>query len=88
MIHIRPVSDLRNKFAEIEKIVSEGQPVYLTKNGYGCMVVRSIEQDSAISDYEEAILDECDERLKSGNITWLTHDEVFGELRRRLNEKL
>ena len=43
MIHIRPISDLRNKFTEIEKIVSEGQPVYLTKNGYGCMVVTSIE---------------------------------------------
>lgn len=34
MINIRPVSDLRNKFPEIEKIVMEtGEPVYLTKNG-------------------------------------------------------
>jgi len=36
MIQIRPVSDLRNKFPEIEEmVVKEGQPVYLTKNGYG-----------------------------------------------------
>ena len=35
MIQIRPVSDLRNKFPEIEMLVNEGQPVYLTKNGYG-----------------------------------------------------
>ncbi len=42
MIHIRPVSDLRNKFSEIEKIVSQGQPVFLTKNGYGNMVAMSI----------------------------------------------
>jgi prevent-host-death family protein len=37
MIEIRPVSDLRNKFPEIEKIVNNGKPVYLTKNGYGSM---------------------------------------------------
>ena len=87
MIQIRPVSDLRNKFSEIEKIVSEGQPVYLTKNGYGCMVVRSIEQDGELTDYEEAMLDRAEEYLRSGK-PMLTHDEVFGELRRRLNEKL
>ena len=39
MIQIRPVSDLRNKFPEIETIVNSGKPVYLTKNGYGAMVV-------------------------------------------------
>ena len=40
MIRIRPVSDLRNKFPEIEDIVvKEEQPVYLTKNGHGSMVV-------------------------------------------------
>ncbi len=41
---IRPVSDLRNNFAEISKIVHEtAQPVFLTKNGFGDMVVLSIE---------------------------------------------
>lgn len=41
---IRPVSDLRNHFAEISKIVHEtAQPVFLTKNGYGDMVVMSME---------------------------------------------
>jgi len=41
---IRPVSDLRNNFAEISKIVHETeQPVFLTKNGYGNMVVLSME---------------------------------------------
>ena len=43
MIQIRPVSDLRNKFTDIEKCVQNGDPVYLTKNGYGTMVVLSIE---------------------------------------------
>ena len=41
---IRPVSDLRNNFAEISKTVHEtAQPVFLTKNGYGDMVVLSLE---------------------------------------------
>ena len=31
MLNIRPVSDLRNKFSEIEETVKRGQPVYLTK---------------------------------------------------------
>lgn len=36
MIQIRPVSDLRNKFPEIETIVNSGKPVYLTENGLWC----------------------------------------------------
>lgn len=41
---ISPVSDLRNNFAEISKTVHEtAQPVFLTKNGYGDMVVLSME---------------------------------------------
>ena len=41
---IRPVSDLRNHFADISRTVHEtAQPVFLTKNGYGEMVVLSME---------------------------------------------
>ncbi|MFA5448604.1 MAG: type II toxin-antitoxin system Phd/YefM family antitoxin [Sphaerochaeta sp.] len=41
---IRPVSDIRNKFADISKTVHETQqPVILTKNGYADMVVMSID---------------------------------------------
>lgn len=41
---IRPVSDLRNNFADISRIVHEtSEPVFLTKNGYGDMVVLSME---------------------------------------------
>ena len=40
---IRPVSDLRNHFADISKTVHEtAQPVFLTKNGYGDMVIMSM----------------------------------------------
>ena len=50
MIAIRPVSDLQNKLTEIEESVQQGEPVFLTKNGYGSMVVLSVEQYSALLD--------------------------------------
>lgn len=37
---IRPVSDLRNKYPEVESEIEKG-PVYLTKNGYGSSVIVS-----------------------------------------------
>ena len=49
MSMIRPVSDLRNNFAEISKTVHEtAQPVFLTKNGFGDMVVLSMEAYEAM----------------------------------------
>lgn len=53
MIQIRPVSDLRNKFSEVEKIVEGGEPVYLTKNGYGVMVVLSLEEYAKLTERTE-----------------------------------
>ncbi len=39
---IRPISDLRNKAVEISKLChEEGQPVFITRNGKGDMVVMS-----------------------------------------------
>lgn len=41
---IKPISDLRNKFSEISDIVhNQNEPVFITKNGEGNMVVMSIE---------------------------------------------
>ena len=40
---IRPVSELRNNFTEIEMLTRE-QPVFLTKNGVGTMVVLSMSE--------------------------------------------
>ncbi len=84
MLQIRPVSDLRNKFPDIEKIVNEGEPVYLTKNGYGAMVVLSLEAYSKLTDGVEAALDETD-RLAAEDDRRMTHEEVFGNLREKIN---
>ena len=51
MINIRPVSDLRNKYPEIEEIVlKDEEEVYFTKNGYGAMVVMNLEKYSKLKD--------------------------------------
>ena len=52
--------DLRNKFPDIERAVVVGEPVYLTKNGYGAMVVLNLEAYSRLTDGVESALDEAD----------------------------
>lgn len=84
MIQIRPVSDLRNKFPDIEKAVACGEPVYLTKNGYGAMVVLSLEAYSRLTDGIEAALDMADKAAEEDDKRY-THEEVFSNLRRREN---
>ena len=85
MINIRPVSDLRYKFKEIENDVNRGTPVYLTKNGYGSMVVMSIEAYSKLVDYTEDALDEADHFAET-NSRRMSHGEVFTALRKQLND--
>ena len=84
MLQIIPVSDLRNKFPDIEKIVNAGEPVYLTKNGYGAMVVLSLEEYSKLTDSVEVALDKAD-RFAAENAERMSHEEVFGKLRRKIN---
>jgi len=85
MIQIRPVSDLRNKFPEIENAVGEGQPIYLTKNGHGVMVVMSLQKFEELTDDVELKLDEADFAAENTNIR-CTHGEVFSRLKEGLNE--
>ena len=46
MPKIKPISDLR-KYTEILKDISEGTPVFLTKNGRGCYAIMNLQ------DYEK-----------------------------------
>ena len=86
MIQIRPVSDLRNKFAEIEELVTSTQsPVFLTKNGYGSMVVMSLQFYENITNNIESKLDEADKMAEFSNIR-LSHDEVFSDLRKKIRK--
>jgi prevent-host-death family protein len=90
MPQIRPVSDLRNNFTEISKIVHEtAEPVFLTKNGYGDMVVMSIEA------YERKLftseiylkLKEAELEAKTTKVRY-SHQEVFADLKASLADKV
>jgi len=89
MPHIRPVSDLRNNFADISKIVHEtSEPVFLTKNGYGDMVVMSIEAYEQ-KQFESEIyfkLKEAELESKATDKRY-SHKEVFDNLRKELANK-
>ena len=87
MLNIRPVSDLRNKYPEIEDaVLSSGQPVFLTKNGYGSMVVMSLEQYSVLTDGIEIALDEADKAAAMSDVRH-SADEVFGRVRKGIHER-
>jgi len=90
MIQIRPITDLRNKFTDISKIVHENSnPIFLTKNGYGDMVVMSIEA------YEKLVLkNKISEKLLASSIQAKStdvrydFDVVEKEMRAKLIENL
>lgn len=90
MPQIRPVSDLRNNFTEISKIVHEtAEPVFLTKNGYGDMVVMSIEA------YERKLFDreiyfklkEAEREAKSTGVRY-SHEEIIKDLKASLADQV
>ena len=84
MLDVRPVSDLSNKFTEIEKAVIGGQPICLTKNGYGVMVVMSLARYSELTDDIELLLDEADRAAATSDIRH-THKDVFARLKEGLS---
>ena len=83
---IRPVSDLRNNFHEISELChSGGEPVFITRNGKGDMVVMSM----ALFEKREAMLElyrklgeaEAQSTSRKGR---LSHDAMMKELRSRM----
>ncbi len=81
---IRPISDLRNNANDISEICHQTrEPVFITKNGVGDMVVMSLEtyerQQSLINLY--AKLAEAEEEIISG-----AEGEDFFEVSRKLRD--
>jgi prevent-host-death family protein len=83
---IRPISDLRNRAVEISKLChSEDQPVFITRNGKGDMVVMSQAHyerlQSMIELYqklgEAEVLDAAGER-------GITHEKLMKRLREKI----
>jgi prevent-host-death family protein len=86
---IRPVSDLRNNFSAISRLVHESaEPVFLTKNGRSDMVVMSVEA------YENASFEtEIYQKLREAeiqaelNTKRYSHDEVMAGLQKIIDGK-
>ena len=84
---IRPVSDLRNNVADISKTVHEtGKPVFLTKNGFGDMVVLSMDAYENMQ-FESEIYFKLKEAEKEAKLTdkRFSAKEVLSELKGALN---
>ena len=87
MINIHPVSDLRNKSPEIgETVIGSNAPVFLTKNGYGTMVLMSVEQYSTLTGDAEQKIDEADAFSAKSSIR-LSKSDIFDKARRRIDEQ-
>jgi len=88
MDNIRPISDLRNHFAEISYIVhKERKPVFLTKNGYGDMVVMSMEdyQDDAFRHFINLKLTQA-ELQNENDPRRYTHEEIMALMRGKIRQ--
>ena len=84
MLEIRPIKDLRDT-TEISKICHESkEPVYITKNGYGHLVVMSMEtykEKLAKAELYEKLA-EAENQIKNGE-KLLNAEDVFDSLRDR-----
>ena len=83
MPRIVPIRDLKNTTAISTLCHEEEEPIFVTKNGYGTMVVMSIEAYSELTDNVERALDEAD-RYAEENPKRMTHEEVFSSIRERI----
>ncbi len=101
MINIRPVSDLRNKYPEIEELVlKENEAVYLTKNGYGSMVVMSIDKYTQMTDELKTnkllkdklskveideLLEKSETELDAASIKFLSEEDILKKAGETIN---
>ena len=86
---ILPVSDLRNNFADISRTVHEtAKPVFLTKNGYGDMVVMSMEAYEGLR-FESEVYAKLQAAEREAELTDARYSpkEVFEAMRAQLQEE-
>lgn len=84
MPQIRPITDLRNTSEISDACHARREPVFITKNGYGDLVVMSIETYEEMLDCiatDKAIADAEQEIAAGGQL--LDAKEALGVLRRK-----
>jgi PHD/YefM family antitoxin component YafN of YafNO toxin-antitoxin module len=84
MPQIRPITDLRNTNEISEICHSKREPVFITKNGYGDMVIMSMETYEQIIGIQETdvAIEESETELKNGG-KLLDAREALSTLRRK-----
>ena len=75
------MSDLVDNLTEIEEVVEAGQPISLTENGYGRMVIMSMGTYAKLSGDINAYIAQSDYEADHSFVR-LTHDQVFSKLRK------
>lgn len=89
MTEIKPVSELRN-YGKVLNDVSDGQPVYLTKNGYGAYSLRTMHDED---EYQKAmaalrLMSELNTGVRSGEEEgWFDEAELDRHFRERRKNK-
>lgn len=87
---IKPSTSLRNNYTEISNLVKESsEPIYITKNGEGDMVIMDIKdfhRRERLLDLKEKLLVAEEQRIR-GEET-LTLDEVYKKMSAKINEKI
>ena len=83
MPRIRPITDLRNTSEISELCHNKDEPIFITKNGYGDMVIMSMEtyeRNMALTDiYEKLAV--AEKQIQSGEL--LDGETVFAKLREK-----
>jgi prevent-host-death family protein len=84
---IKPISALRNKTREIASLChQEDEPVYLTTNGEGDLVVMSMEHyerlQARVDLFEKLAVAQAQ---SASGVKGLTHEQVMKKLRQRLH---
>ena len=87
---IKPSTSLRNDYNKISNLVKESsEPIYITKNGEGDMVIMNIEDfhgREKLLDLKEKLLVAEEQRIKGEDT--LTLDEVYKKISEKINEEV
>ncbi len=89
MPSILPISDLRNNFNTVSEICHKNaEPVFITKNGKGDLVVMSLayyeQLESKLELYEKLAAAESE---SENNAPKISHEALMIKLMRKLNEQ-